>query len=73
MTEIQEVHMDSAITCYMLMKLNSDGNLAELKPTYGTHKILGGFWGSLEECKHEQMLQALKGSMYRLFKIDWKV
>jgi hypothetical protein len=55
------------------MKLTSEGNLVELKPTYGTHKILAGHWGSQEEAQHEQMLQALKGEKYRLFKVDWNV
>ena len=73
MTEIKEVHWDHTISCYMLMKLTAEGNLVELKPTYGTHKILAGLWGSQEEAQHEQMLQALKGEKYRLFKVDWNV
>lgn len=73
MTEIKELAAPTHITCYMLMKLTTDGNFADLKPTYGTHKILGGYWASKEEAQHEQMLQALKDQHYRVFEINWRI
>lgn len=72
-TEIREIPGPGSIRCYMIMRLTAEGNFTDLKPTYGTHKILGGYWADLAEAQHEQMMQALKGIQYRVFEIDWKL
>jgi len=73
MTEIKELTAPTHITCYMLIKLNNEGNFSELKPTYNTHKVLGGYWASKEEVQHIQMLEALKDQHYRVFEINWEI
>jgi hypothetical protein len=71
MTEIKEIESTQFITVYIMMKLTRDGNFSELKPTFGTHKILGGLWSSKEEVQHEQMMLALKDEQYRIFEVKW--
>lgn len=73
MTEIKEIERKASLKVYMLMKLTKDGNFTQLAPTFGTHKVMGGFWANKEEAQHEQMMKALSDENYRLFEIDWKI
>lgn len=73
MTEIKEILPKASITAYMMIKLTKEGNFVELKPTSGAHKAIGGYWASLEEVQHEQMVKALLEEQYRVFQVDWKL
>jgi hypothetical protein len=72
-TQMRLVEPKRHIQAYMMIKLNKDGNFIELKPTYGTHKIMGGYWASLEEVQHEQMVKALLDEQYRVFEVTWEI
>jgi len=73
MTEIKEIEPLDHIKVYMLMKLTKEGTFAQLAPTYGTHKCMGGLWADQQEAQHEQMTKALLGEQYRVFEIAWKL
>jgi hypothetical protein len=73
MTEIHEIPAQDRIKAYMMIKLTKEGNFSQLAPTFGTHKIMGGFWADRQEAQHEQMVKALLGEQYRVFEIDWKI
>ncbi len=40
-------------------------------PEFGKHQELGGMWSNHQEVEHEVLTEALKGTQWRIIKMEW--
>jgi hypothetical protein len=69
MSEIEEIPPVKSIVAYIQVSIDSTGHMIhhQPEPTLSMGPIYKGYFTSLEEAQHDQMLKSLKGTKTKIF------
>jgi hypothetical protein len=69
MSEIEEIPPVKSIVAYIQVSIDSFGNMIHHtpEPTVSAVSIYKGYFTSLEEAQHDQMLKSLKGTKTKIY------
>lgn len=72
MMQTEVITVADTVTLYQIVRLDkSTGRFIMKLPEFGKHQELGGMWSDQQEVEHEVLTEALKGTQWRIIKMEW--